>query len=444
MTALGRKARHLITPLRLQLAIGFAARGASAVAAFALSWLIARQFGAEGVGLYSVAMTTATICATLSLVGLDYVVVRQVARALKLGLPGEAKLVVRAAVRQLALTSCVLALGLFLLRDPIAVRLLNQREVAPFLGVMAAAIPLIAFNRLASSALRGSGKVLISQIIDGPIGTGFAVIGLAALIFLGRAQSSLWPAILYCAFSLVAILIGWTALRRTMAGWGVAKGETHPLLRSGIPILLITLTQMLVDWFAMVVLTAQVDVAQAGLFRVAFQIVSVLNLLNVASDSILSPVIAQEHAVGNNDRIAQVVSRTAILLVAAGAPLLVACFVAPHWILGLFGSEFQAAAVPLMILAASQFVSLAMGPIGSVLIMTHHERWSLAYGIVAAVGAIGLCLWLIPLWGVTGAAVAVTASTIFRRVAAAAIVRYVVGIRLWRWRDVRSDGTARS
>ena len=434
MTALGRKARQHITPLRLHMAMGFAARGASAIAAFALSWLIARQFGATGVGLYSVAMTTATLCATLSLIGIDYVVVRQVARALKLGAPGEARRVVGGAAKQLAFTACLLAIALFALRHPIAERLLDQRDVAPFLAVMAAAIPLIAFNRLASAALRGGGKVLVSQIIDGPIGTGLAALTLAALILLQRPGTSLLPSVLYCGFSLLAVAIGWSVLRREMHSWGAPAGERQALLRSGIPILIITLSQLFVDWFAMVVLTAETDVAQAGLFRVAFQIVSVLNLLNVASESILAPVIAQEHAVGNRDRIAQLVSRTGLLLAVAGAPLLLACFLAPEWILGLFGPEFRAAAPALAILAAGQLVSLTMGPIGAVLIMTHHERWSLAYGVVAAIGATFLCLWLIPLWGVTGAAVAVTASTIFRRFAAAAIVRFVVGIELWRWR----------
>lgn len=443
MTALGRKARQLITPLRLQMATGFVARGASAVASFALSWLIARQFGAAGVGLYSVALTTATLCATLSLMGLEYVTVRQAARTLALGSPGEARRALAAATRQLSVTALVLAAALFLLREPIAVRLLGQPEAAPFLGVMAAAIPLVAFTRLASAGLRGGGKVLISQVIDGPIATGFAAIGLAGAMALGLARESLLPAVLYALFAMLAVLIGWVALRRVARGWGPASGGRPVLLRTGIPILIITLSQLFVDWFALMVLTAQGDAAQAGLFRVAFQIVGVLNLLNVASESILAPVIAQEHAAGNRGRIAQVVSRTALLLVAAGAPLLLVCIFAPQWILGLFGPEFTAAATPLVILALGQFVNLAMGPIGGVLIMTHHERWSLAYGVVAALGATLLCLWLIPKMGVTGAAIAVTASTVFRRLSAAAIVRFVVGIDLWRWRQRPANGTTR-
>lgn len=441
MTALSLKARQAITPLRLQMAMGFAARGTSAVASFVLTWLIARQFGATGVGLYSIALTTATICATLSLGGLEYVTVRQAARLLKLDRPGEARRALSGAVRQVAFTSTILALALFALRVPIAERLLEQPQAAPFLGVMALAIPLLAFTRLASAALRGGGHVMISQVIDGPIGTGFAAVALAVLMWLGLANDRLITVVLYCLFASLAVIIGWAVLVRVVRGWGPAAGPRPMLLRTGIPILVITLSQLFVDWFALLVLTAEAGPAQAGLFRVAFQIVSVLNLLNVASESILAPVIAQEHAAGRMDRIAQVVSRTALLLVVAGAPLLLVCFFAPGWILGLFGAEFRVAATPLAILAGGQLVNLAMGPIGGVLIMTHHERWSLAYGVIAATGATALCLWLIPPLGVTGAAVAVTAATIFRRLSAAAIVRFVVGIELWRWRARPLAGT---
>lgn len=434
MTAIAVRARQLITPLRIQMAIGFAAKGFTALVSFVLTWLIARRFGASGVGLYSVAQTTALFGSTLALIGLEYVTVRQVAQQLRLGLSGEARRTLFAALRQVAFTSVMLGAAMLLLRQPFALRVLDQPEAADFLGVMAFAIPIVAFTKIASAALRGSGHVLASQAIDGPIGTGLAALVFAGLIALGEVRDAVLPAILYCAFGALAAAVGWIVLLRVVRGWDAASGPAPRLLRTGVPILAIALSQLFVDWFALVVLAAEGDAAEAGLFRIAFQIVSVLNLLNVASEGILAPVIAQEYAAGDKARIAAVLARTSALLVALASPLLLVCFFAPEWILGLFGREFTGAAPALQILAAGQLVNMAMGPLGGVLVMTHHERWSLAYGIVAAGIAAGLCLWLIPLYGVTGAAIAVTAAVLFRRLAAAAIVRFVVGIELWRWR----------
>ena len=434
MTAPGRKLRQLITPLRIQMAIGFAAKGLTAVASFALSWLIARRFGAEGVGLFGVAQTTALLGSTLALMGLEYVTVRQVAKFLKLRDSAAARRTLFAALRQTAVTSLLLGGGLFLFSERFARDVLEQSQVGPFLAVMALAIPIVGLAKIASAALRGSGHVLASQSIDGPIGTGLTAIVLAALIVIGHADDGLLPAILYVGFGVLATAIAWLLLLREVKRWDPASGDKPALLRMGLPILAIALSQMFVDWFALLVLTAQGDPAEAGLFRIAYQIVSVLGLLNVASEGILAPVIAQEHASGNKARIAVVTARTSALLVVLASPLLLVCFVAPELILGLFGSEFRGAALALQILAAGQLVNLALGPIGGVLVMTHNERWSLAYGIAAALVCAGLCLWLIPLYGTIGAAFAVTVAVVFRRLAAAAVVRFVVGIELWRWR----------
>ena len=434
MTAMSAKARQILTPLRIQMAIGVGAKGLTAVASFVLNWLIAQRFGASGVGLFGVAQTTALLGSTLALMGLEYVTVRQVAKHLKLGLTGEARRTLFAALRQTTLTSLLLGGGLLLFSEPFARDVLEQREVGRFLAVMAFAVPIVALAKIASAALRGSGHVFASQAIDGPIGTGLTALVLAALIFTGEARDPLLPAVLYVGFGLLATGIAWVILMREVRRWAPQSGTAPALVRMGAPILAIAMSQMFVDWFALMVLTAQGDPAQAGLFRIAYQIVSVLNLLNVASEGILAPVIAQAHAVGDKARIATLMARSSALLVGLASPLLLVCFFAPTFILGLFGSEFAGAALALQILTAGQLVNLALGPIGGVLVMTHNERWALAYGIVAALMCAGLCLWLIPPYGTTGAAAAVTAAVVFRRLAAAAIVRFVVGIELWRWR----------
>lgn len=435
----GRKLLHHLTPLRLQMAIGFAAKGFTAAASFVLSWLLAKHFGAAGVGAFGVALTTAVMGSTIALMGLEYVTVRQVAHQLRLDRSGEARRTLLSSLRQTVLMSAVLAGGLFVLAKPFATEVLGQREVAPFLAVMAIGIPIIALAKIASAALRASGHVLVSQSIDGPIGTTLTASVLAIAIYYGDDVGPLMAAILYVAFGLVATGVAWIVLLREMRKWDGATGAKPRLLGMGVPIFAVALSQMFIDWFALLVLTAQSDPGQAGMFRIAYQIVSVLNLLNVASEGILAPIIAQAYAAGERRRIAQVLARTSVLLVVIGSPVVLTSLLAPRWLLGLFGSEFEGAALALQILTAGQLVNLAFGPIGGVLVMTHNERWALAYGLAAAAACAGLCWWLIPVYGVTGAAVAVTSAVVIRRLAAAAIVRFVVGIELWSWRSPRGE-----
>ena len=410
--------------------IGLAAKGGAAVASFAFSWLIARQYGAEGVGLFSIALTTAALGSTTALIGLEYVTVRSVATSYGAGNTGDARQAVVQAISQTAVTSILLAAVLFIVRDFFAASVLDEPGAAIFIGVMAFAIPLIAFTKIASAALRGSGRVLASQLIDGPVGTGGAAVGLGLLMFAGYAGNALTPPVLYCIFGAIAAGSGWVMLRRHMRAWHPPSGNRLRTLAVGFPILCAVFSNLFAEWFAVIMLTASAGANETGLFRIAFQIVAVVNLLNTTAESILGPPIAQAYAVGDVTRIGRIVRLTALGLVGIASPYLAMIFFAPHFVLSLFGPEFDAAANALLVLAAGQVVNLLGGPVGLVLIMTGNERWTLAYGVAAAVVCIALCLWLIPLYGLMGAAIAITSATIFRRVAAALLARHLVGVPL--------------
>lgn len=410
----------------------FIAKGAAAAFSFALNWLIARQFGPEGVGNFAVALTSAVLGATLALMGLEYVLVRIVAIEHGTDGRGVARTAVGRSLRRAGFLALAIALGLFLARDSIADHLIGEPGVAPFLGVMAIAIPILASIKLASAALRGAGRVAISQWIDGPIGTGIAATSLGVLILAGMASAPLLPAVLYCLSAGFAALVGWTVLRPLMRSWGPAEPLAEPLFRAGIPILCITISNLFVDWFATLFLISAWGPSEAGLFRIAFQIIMALNLFMVAIEAALGPMIARSYAEGDRARIATVARKSIFMLLLISSPLLITILVVPEWILALFGPEFVAASPALRILALGQIVSLATGPVGVILLMTKHERWSLAHALIGAVVGGLLCWFLIPDLGMIGAALAIMAAVISRRLAAYLIVRNVIGIHFFR------------
>jgi O-antigen/teichoic acid export membrane protein len=79
-------------------------------------------------------------------------------------------------------------------------------------------------------------------------------------------------------------------------------------------------------------------------------------------------------------------------------------------LLGLFGSAFAATAIPFAILIVGQVFNVAMGPAGTVLLMTGHERQAArCFGIGAATNVVLACI-LVPVWGLAGGAVSATIS----------------------------------
>lgn len=417
-----------IVGLRRQVLTAFALKGAAAVFSFALNWLIAHQFGAQGVGHFAIALTTAVFTSTFALAGLDFVLLRTVAVEHAAERTGVARTALFRIAKQTGLAALVLGGLLLLARDFIAGRFMAEPGVAPFLGIMAFLVPTWVAVRLASAALRGVGSITISQLIDGPIGTGLTAVVLGAAILGGMADSSLLPAALYCLFWAGAAAFGWLVLARTIRHCGPAGSFEDSLLRAGLPILCVGLSNLFVDWFATISLGAMRGPADAGLFRVAFQIVATLNLVVVAVEAILAPVIAASYSQGDNARIASVSRKAALAMFAVASPLFLVILIAPGWLMGIFGPAFVAGSTAVQILALGQAVNLLTGPVGTILIMTKHERWSLVYASAGAVLAAILSLLLIPRFGVNGAAIAVAATIAFRNFSALLIVQRVIGI----------------
>jgi O-antigen/teichoic acid export membrane protein len=68
-------------------------------------------------------------------------------------------------------------------------------------------------------------------------------------------------------------------------------------------------------------------------------------------------------------------------------------------------------------------VNIVSGPLGSVLLMTGEERWSARIS-VASLGLLGLlCVTIIPLWGLNGAAITTSLLILFRTGTQSIIVR---------------------
>jgi O-antigen/teichoic acid export membrane protein len=94
----------------------------------------------------------------------------------------------------------------------------------------------------------------------------------------------------------------------------------------------------------------------------------------------------------------------------------------------LFGSNYLKGAMPLVILSLAQLVNAGTGAVGFLLIMTHHEKRWLLFASVSFLISIILDLWMIPLWGITGAALATSCGVIGLFIFALYQVRQLLGL----------------
>lgn len=284
-----------------------------------------------------------------------------------------------------------------------------------FLILTGGAVLPIAVNRIFITMVRGSGGILAAQWLDGPQAMLLAVMGLAGLLVAGARVDALSVTTLYFAASATTGLAAAGLYADRTRSWpAAAPAPLAPLLRQGGQIAFIVLSRMMIDWIALLTLSASHSVADVGVFRTAWLVASLVSLVVTTFDTVAGPRIAAAHRVGDRAGIRRIMRQSVVTMAALSAPLLLVMLAAPAWLLGLFGAEFTAGATALRLLALGQIVNIVAGPVGAMLLMTGNERWSALTSLGCFI-LLGLAaVTIIPAYGIEGAAAATSLLILFR------------------------------
>ncbi len=421
-TRLRFAARQLLSPALLAYGIS----GAAAVASFGSTLLLARTGGAAIVGHYALAISTANLLATLGALGLDRVLLRQIAGDLQEGIPGRARA---------TLTTILLLVGLFSFALAVAYLVATWLgPVAQALGadqgaMLAATIGVLIWPlfRLAYSGLRGAGMPIIGQFFEA-LPTFLFALAILLLWLSTVILSSGQVTVVFLLAQLLATIGAGFLLWKKARTWGdPVEVEWSSLLLAGLPILGIGFMQISAEWVLLARISATATPAEVGAFRVAFQVMTIAMVVVATGESYVSPKIAADFRAGRLDLMWKRQRRATVLMFALAGPFLLLSLLVPEELLGIaFGPEFVIAATPLSIMAVAQLVAVARGPVGAMMIMAGLERQQLMLTIVGLALLLLLSFTLIPRFGLVGAAIAYAAPIILRSVGGYLIARRIL------------------
>ncbi|WP_241213485.1 MULTISPECIES: oligosaccharide flippase family protein [Sphingomonas] len=409
--------------MRGQMVVGFGVKGLGAATSFLFTFLLARIAGAAGVGTFGTSLTTVQLCVTLSLLGLDAILVRSVSVHLALDQTGRARAAARHALLMGTSAGLALTTVIVLFHWQIAVDLIGSPAMAKSLMVLSLIIPIMVYCRLLSTVLRGVKWIGLSQFIDGPLTTSFGSLVLAVVLVMGVPVSAVFPSQLYLIGWLITAALATFLYTRAVRSWQPRVPLEESLLKPGFLILVANLNNVFTDWFATIMLAATHGPAEAGLFRVGYQIAATLKLFSATSETILQPVFAVAYRQGDLRRIGRILRLTILGLILISAPLALAVLVVPQWIMRIFGAQFTAGATAMQIMVLGQVFSLVFAASGSVLMMASRERLTVVLTTISAVIGTVLSLIFIPPYGALGAAIAILGPLLFLRLASMIAVR---------------------
>jgi O-antigen/teichoic acid export membrane protein len=391
--------------------------------------VVARLAGISGYGTYSYALAWSAMVVQPSLLGLDRVLIRELATYRQ----ARAFALIRGLLRRSDQVATVVACIFAALVGAVALPVSDPAlRVSVALGLLT--IPLAALGRVRQAALQGLKHASVAQLTQSVGRTVYFLIFIgAALAVAGSTRLRPETAVVMQALAFAAAVVtGSIAIRRVLpreVARSAPEFEGRKWANSLPPLALLTGLAILNGQIGVIMLGALGSTADTGRFNAALRSAALVSLALAAVGQVMAPRVSALYASGDRRAIERLLARgTRAASVLALPPALFLTLLGP-WFLGLFGHGFRGGSTALTILVAGQVFNAGTGAVGMALVMTKHERSALIATLSGTSLNIALCALLIPGWGPTGAASAAAASILLINVLFMIAVAEKLGIR---------------
>jgi O-antigen/teichoic acid export membrane protein len=362
--------------------------------------------------------------------GMDMAVVREVAVAAGMGRWDRMRATVGRATLIAGIVSTVVAIVVYAAAD--SVRTLFS--VSPELGdrvveVAAVGLPFLAIANVWLSATRGLKIMRYTLYV---FWAGQPVMWVLLMVAGFTWSETTWVAVL--AYSLSWVIAAGASVyfwRRESRDWDTAPmepGAMARLIRYAGPRAPAALFSQLLFWTDLFVLTRYASDAEVGVYSAALRAGQVLVLFLTSVSLMFSPYVADLHNRGEHERLDKLFKTLTRWTMAATLPIFLVLAIAPGDALRIFGGEFVGGQTALLILLAGQFVNIATGSVGFILIMVGRTGWDLVVYACSLVLSLTLAFILCPRYGIEGAAIANAVTFGVSNLARLWLVRRFVGI----------------
>jgi O-antigen/teichoic acid export membrane protein len=393
-------------------------------AVFAILLLLARWFDIREVGRYAQCYAVLSLLGLLALSGFRAGVTRFVAVHLADEDPAAVRGTVRLALLVSGGSAALLGVALALAAPWLAAQL-HDPGLTAGLRLMALTLPAQTVCEAALAATRGwrsqRSFTLIGQIYE-PIAR---LVLTAVLLVAGAGLTGAFWAIVVAGWS--AAVLALLALRRRLRALDGSARSYQPrqLFSFSTVSWVSSLSSTGLIWLDTLLLGFYAN-PDIGVYNVATRLVTVAVFVLAPLNAAFGPYLAHLYHQGRLDEVRRSYAAVTGWVVRLSLPAFAALLVFPGELLRLFGGAFAVGAAVTVILAIGQIVNAATGPCGTVLNMSGRVALNMWDNLAALVLNVLLNLWLIPAYGIVGAAVAWAVSLAVVNAARVLQVRWLI------------------
>lgn len=398
----------------------------ASLAHFILRIVLGRELGPEGLGVYTLAFTIYLFGMQFAAFGIGSALTKYIAEFL------DDQVAIRSYVSSgmtsSIVTGALIGVVLFFLAPYIALSFFHVPELEPLIGLTALCYPFIAVQKAVLGTLNGFRRMYLYAFLS--ITQNVTVVAASIVLVLlfemgvvGAVIGFVGPTILISALSPVLIrdcirldapLWDSAALRATtIFGFYVVLGNSIGFLNTQVD-------SILIGYY--------LDPAEVGIYAVAVLLAQTLTLIPSAVQQVTAPVMATLYGKGDIEGIRRLFYSTLKrnLLISVGSATLIAIS-GPYLIALLFTEEYLISYIPLQILLLGYAIGASFGAVGATLSSIGKVHIPFRISAVCGVMNVILNILLIPLFGISGAALATAVTMIASFVITVRVIHHYLG-----------------
>ncbi len=376
--------------------------------------LMARFFGADAYGLFTLAAAILGIATTISLLGIPTGLSRFISFYSGKDDKKRIKGVIKSATKITVPISIISGIIIYFFASDISIYFFNEPKLIPFLKLFALIIPFSSMFTLIIECFRGFQNMKYKAIIEDVFKPTLTLTLLIVLFFMG--YEIFGAAIAYSVGYIVSSVLGLYLLaklfpifRSKIRGISVTK----KLFLFSWPLIITTYLWMIITWTDIIMLGVYKTTQEVGLYSAALTLVGIIPMVEHTFIFIFMPVISELYAKGRKEDIISMHKSVIKWVFMINLSLFLIMIVLSDNILGiLFGQEFIIASTTLVILVFGFFLSTIASLTGSGLIIIEKTKLIMVVVLIGSVINFIINLFLIPFFGTVGAAMATSISFI--------------------------------
>jgi len=383
----------------------------ASLAHFILRIVLGREFGPEGLGVYTLAFTIYLFGMQFAAFGIGSALTKYVAEFLndRVAIQNYTSSGMTSSI----ITGALMGVVLFLLAPYITISFFHVPELEPLVRLTALCYPFIAIQKAVLGTLNGFRKMHLYALLNiiqnvTVVAASIALVLLFEMGVMGAVIGFVGPTILVSALCPVLIrdcirldasLWNFPALRATTAfGFYFVLGNSIGYLNTQID-------SIFIGYY--------LNPTEVGIYAVAVLLAQTLTLIPSAVQRVTAPATATLYGKGDIRGVRNMVFSTMkrSLLISIGIAVAIATL-GQYLITILFTEAFLLSYIPLIILLLGHTIYAPFASVGSVFGSIGKVHITFRIGAVSAMLNIALNVLFIPHLGITGAALAMTISLI--------------------------------